>query len=85
MALVIDRTSPGADAVRLYVDYERATPAGRAWDAAARMLDGTLSVGTGFTGRIDDLRVSAGALDSTEFLQPGARTETPDAFMIIVR
>ncbi len=85
VALVIDRTSPGADAVRLYVDYERATPAGRAWDAAARMLDGTLSVGTGFTGRIDDLRVSAGALDTTEFLQPGERTETPDAFMIIVR
>jgi hypothetical protein len=85
VALVIDRTSPGADAVRLYVDYERATPAGRAWDAAARMLDGTLSVGTGFTGRIDDLRVSAGALDPTEFLQPGERTETPDAFMIVVR
>ncbi len=85
VALVIDRTSPGADAVRLYVDYERATPAGRAWDAAARMLDGTLSVGTGFTGRIDDLRVSAGALDTTEFLQPGERTETPDAFMIIIR
>ena len=85
VALVIDRTSPGADAVRLYVDYERTTPAGRAWDAAARMLDGTLSVGTGFTGRIDDLRVSAGALDSTEFLQPGERTETPDAFTIVVR
>ena len=31
------------------------------------------------------MRDTAGALDSTEFLQPGARTETPDAFMIIVR
>ena len=73
VALVIDRTQPGADAVRLYVDYERATPAGRAWDAAARMLDGTLSVGTGFTGRIDDLRVSAGALAPTEFLRDSRR------------
>ena len=39
----------------------------------------------GFTGRIDDLRVSAGALEPNEFLQPGARTETPDAFTIIIR
>ncbi len=84
VALVIDRTSPGADAVRFYVDYERATPAGRAWDAAARMLDGTLSVGTGFTGRIDDLRVSAGALAPEEFIQPAARTETADAFTLIL-
>ena len=84
VALVIDRTSPGADAVRFYVDYERATPAGRAWDAAARMLDGTLSVGSGFTGRIDDLRVSAGALAPEEFIQPDARTETADAFTLII-
>ena len=84
VALVIDRTSPGADAVRFYVDYERATPAGRAWDAAARMLDGTLSVGSGFTGRIDDLRVSAGALAPEEFIQPAARTETADAFTLIL-
>ncbi|MBR4613278.1 MAG: laminin G domain-containing protein [Kiritimatiellae bacterium] len=84
VALVIDRTSPGADAVRFYVDYELATPAGRAWDAAARMLDGTLSVGSGFTGRIDDLRVSAGALAPEEFIQPAARTETADAFTLIL-
>ena len=69
VALVIDRTKSGADAVRFYVDYERATPAGRAWDAAATMLDGTLTVGTGFTGRIDDLRVSKGALEPSEFIQ----------------
>ena len=85
VALVIDRTQPGADAVRLYVDYERATPAGRAWDAAAAMLDGAIAVGDGFTGRIDDLRVSAGALAPSEFLQPGERTETPDAFVMYVR
>ena len=85
VALVIDRTNPGADAVRFYVDYERATPAGRAWDAAAAMLDGPIAVGGGFTGWIDDLRVSAGALAPAEFLQPGERTETPDAFTIVVR
>jgi hypothetical protein len=85
VALVIDRTSPGADAVRFYVDYERATPAGRAWDASATMLDGALSVGAGFTGRIDDLRVSAGALDPSEFIQAGARTESADAFTMVIR
>ena len=86
VALVIDRTNPGADAVRFYVDYERATPAGRAWDAAAAMLDGPIVVGgDGFAGWIDDLRVSAGALAPTEFLKPGERTETPDAFTIVVR
>jgi len=85
VALVIDRTNPGADAVRFYVDYERTTPAGRAWDAAATMLDGAISIGDGFTGWIDDLRVSAGALAPTEFLQPDMRTETPDAFTIVIR
>ena len=85
VALVIDRTNPGADAVKFYVDYERAMPAGRAWDATARMLDATLSIGTDFTGRIDDVRVSAGALAPAEFIQLGARTETPDAFMLLVR
>ena len=85
VALVIDRTNPGADAVRFYVDYERTTPAGRAWDAAAAMLDGSISIGDGFTGWIDDLRVSAGALEPSEFLQPGMRTETPDAFTIVIR
>jgi hypothetical protein len=85
VALVIDRTNSGADAVKFYVDYERAMPAGRAWDASARMLDATLSIGTGFTGRIDDVRVSAGALAPAEFIQLGVRTETPDAFMLLVR
>ena len=85
VALVIDRTKSGADAVRFYVDYQRATPAGRAWDAAATMLDGTLTVGTGFTGRIDDLRVSKGALEPNEFIQAAARTEVPDGTYISVR
>ena len=83
VALVIDRTKPGADAVRFYVDYERAMPAGRAWDKAATILDGALAVGTGFTGRIDDLRVSAGALEPSEFMQE--RTESVDSMLIIVR
>ena len=85
MALVIDRTKPGADAVRFYVDYARATPAGRAWDKAATMLDGAIAIGSGFTGRIDDLRVSAGALAPGEFLQPDQRTEAPDSFVLIIR
>jgi hypothetical protein len=92
VAIVIDRTTPGADAVRFYVDYERSTPAGRAWDAAARLLSETLVIGADasqnagfFTGQIDDLRVSAGALEPAEFLQPSDRTEAPDAFTLIVR
>lgn len=83
VALVIDRTASGADAVKFYVDYERAMPAGRAWDKAATILDGALSIGTGFTGRIDDLRVSAGALEPSEFMH--ARTESVDGMLIIVR
>ncbi|MBR0506459.1 MAG: LamG domain-containing protein [Kiritimatiellae bacterium] len=85
VAIVIDRTKPGADAVRFYVDYERAMPAGRAWDKAAAMLDGTVAVGSGFTGRIDDLRVSAGALDPSEFIPAAARTEVPGGTCLIVR
>ncbi len=85
VALVIDRTKSGADAVKFYVDYERATPAGRAWDKAATILDGVLSVGGGFAGRIDDLRVSAGALDPAEFLQPSQLTAVPIGMSISVR
>ena len=92
VALVIDRTKSGADAVRFYVDYERATPAGRAWDAAATMLDGTLVVGADstqadgfFTGYIDDLRVSKGALEPSEFLQPSEHTYVPDGMSILIR
>ena len=85
VALVIDRTKSGADAVRFYVDYERAMPAGRAWDAAAAMLDGTLVVGAGFTGYIDDLRVSKGALATSEFLQPSEHTYVPDGMSILIR
>ena len=83
VALVIDRTKPGADAVRFYVDYERTMPAGRAWDAASSLIDGTLSVGDGFTGMLDDLRVSAGALSPQEFLHE--RTEDRDGMAIILR
>ena len=85
VALVIDRTKSGADVVKFYVDYQRAMPAGRAWDKAATVLDGALVVGTGFTGRIDDLRVSAGALDPAEFLQPSQLTAVPIGTAISVR
>ena len=83
VALVIDRTNPGADAVRFYVDYERTMPAGRAWDVSARLLDGSIAVGDGFTGMIDDLRVSAGALSPQEFLQD--RTEVQYGMVIMLR
>ena len=83
VALVIDRTKSGADAVRFYVDRERVTPAGRAWDKSAAMLDAVLTVGAGFTGRIDDLRVSSGALEPNEFIQ--TRTEVPDGVVISIQ
>ncbi|MBQ3341257.1 MAG: laminin G domain-containing protein [Kiritimatiellae bacterium] len=83
VALVIDRTKSGADAVRFYVDYQRAMPAGRAWDRAATILDGSITIGSGFTGRIDDLRVSAGALEPSEFIQ--SVTYTPDGMIISIR
>ena len=60
-------------------------PAGRAWDKAATMLDGVLKIGDGFTGYIDDLRVSAGALEPSEFIQAIARTYVPDGSCIIIR
>lgn len=86
VALVIDRTNPGADAVRFYVDYERTVPAGRAWDASARLLDDVpIVVGNGFTGMIDDLRVSAGALAVEEFLKPEERTEVIDGMVLTIR
>ena len=85
VALVIDRTNPGADAVRFYVDYERTMPAGRAWDVSAQMLDGSIAVGDGFTGMIDDLRVSAGALSVEEFLKPEERTEVIDGMVLMIR
>ena len=85
VAIVIDRTKSGADAVKFYVDYQRAMPAGRAWDKTATILDGVLTIGAGFTGRIDDLRVSAGALEPSEFIQSTARTGGPDGASISIR
>ena len=92
VALVIDRTASERDAVRFYVDYERAELGGRAWDTAARLLDGTFVIGANstqdggfFTGRIDDVRVSAGALEPAEFLQPSQRTGKKQGLIIVCR
>lgn len=91
VALVIDRTATERDAVRLYVDYERAELAGRAWDSATRLLDGKLVIGASaaydnfFAGCIDDVRVSAGALEPSEFLQPNQRTEAQDGMIVSIR
>ena len=51
----------------------------------AAMLDGTLAVDTGFTGHIDDLCVSKGALEPSEFLQPSEHTYVPDGMSILIR
>lgn len=90
LALVIDRTQSGADAVKFYVDYQRTMPAGRAWAKTAAMLSGIIAIGADpgqssgfFAGRIDDLRVSAGALAPAEFLR--TRTGGPDGATIIFR
>ena len=71
--------------MRFYVDYERTMPAGRAWDTSAQLLDGSIVVGNGFTGMIDDLRVSAGALAVEEFLKPEERTEVIDGMVLMIR
>ncbi len=90
IALVIDRTQSGADAVKFYVDYQRTMPAGRAWAKTAAMLSDIITIGADaeqtagfFMGRIDDLRVSAGALAPVEFLH--TRTGGPDGTTIVVR
>ena len=85
VALVIDCTQTGADAVKFYVDYQRTMPAGRAWDKSATVLDGAIVVGSGFRGRIDDLRVSAGALEPNEFLQASQLTAVPLGTCVSVR
>ena len=51
----------------------------------AAMLDGTLAVDTGFTGHIDDLCVSKGALEPSEFLQVSQHTYVPDGMSRLMR
>ena len=83
-ALVIDADATGADQARLYVDGVQAASGALASDEAP-LLSATFSIGTGFTGLIDDVRITADALAPAQFMQAPDRTEVPDAFVITVR
>ena len=84
VALVIDRTKTGAYAVSLYVDGRQATEsAGRAWDGETRFLFAPLRIGgDGFSGLIDDVRVTAGVLAPEAF--PSARTDDDGDGLVVV-
>ena len=84
-ALVIDGDASGADQARLYVDGVQAASGALASDAASPALSAMFSIGAGFTGLIDDVKITEGALDPSAFMQTSDRTETPDAFVITVR
>ena len=84
-ALVVDGDATGADRARLYVDGVQAASGALASGSASPALSATFSIGTGFTGLIDDVRITEGALDPSAFMQPADRTEIPDAFVIVIR
>ncbi len=84
-ALVIDGDASGADQARLYVDGVQAASGAMASGASLPALSATFGIGTGFTGLIDDVRITADALAPAQFMQAPDRTEVPDAFVITVR
>lgn len=84
-ALVIDGDAVGADQARLYVDGVQASSLAMASGGDAPGLSSTFSIGAGFSGLIDDVRLTAGALAPAQFMQPADRTEIPDAFVIVIR
>ena len=84
-ALVIDADATGADRARLYVDGVQAASGALASDFSLPALSATFGIGAGFTGLVDDVRISNGALAPAQFLQPADRTETPDGFAMTVR
>ena len=78
-ALVIDGDASGAEQARFYVDGVRAA-SGALASGVVTLLNGTFRIGGGydgaaFTGLIDDVRITSGALAPEEFMQPEARTE----------
>ena len=78
-ALVIDGDASGAEQARFYVDGVRAASRALA-SGVVTLLNGTFRIGGGydgaaFTGLIDDVRITSGALAPEEFMQPEARTE----------
>ena len=88
-ALVIDGDAIGADQTRLYVDGVQADSRAMASGATALLSAvfriGGDAAGAHFSGLIDDVRITEGALDPAQFMQPADRTEVPDAFVIVVR
>lgn len=84
-ALIIDGDASGADQARLYVDGVQAASGALASDTSVPALSATFGIGEGFTGLIDDVRITAGALAPAQFMQPADRTETLPGLMIIVR
>ena len=88
-ALVIDGDAIGADQMRFYVDGVRASSCAMASGATA-LLNGAFRIGGGyggnaFSGMIDDVRITEGALAPSEFMQPGDRTEVPDGMTLMIK
>ena len=87
-ALVIDDDASGAEQARFYVDGVRAA-SGALASGMVTLLNGTFRIGVGydgtaFTGLIDDVRITSGALAPEEFMQPEDRTEVLPGLMIKV-
>jgi hypothetical protein len=87
-ALVIDGDASGAEQARFYVDGVRAASGAMA-SGIVTLLNGTFRIGggydgTAFTGLIDDVRITSGALMPEEFMQPEDRTEVLPGLMIKV-
>ena len=85
-ALVIDGDASGAEQTRFYVDGVRAASGAMA-SGIVTLLNGTFRIGggydgTAFTGLIDDVRLTSGALAPEEFMQPEDRTEVLPGLLI---
>ena len=84
-ALVIDGDATGADRARLYIDSVQAASGALASDVTVPALSATFGIGTGFTGLIDDVRITSGTLAPAQFMQAEDRTEVLPGLLIIVR
>ena len=88
-ALVIDGDASGADQARFYVDGVRAASGALAY-GVVKLLNGTFRIGggydgTAFSGLIDDVRITGGALDPEGFMQAADRTEVPNGMTVTIR
>ena len=76
---MIDGDASGADQARFYVDGVRAA-SGALASGIVTLLNDTFRIGGGydgaaFTGLIDDVRITAGALAPSAFMKASERTE----------